>query len=82
MNQKPFEIYSSTLVVDGDNFKWANKPRDMYFWFKDQLEGCRFDGIAAGLQRFVEVRMTEWIRNILRNNPMEKLYSVEDLLLM
>ncbi len=73
ITKKPFEIYSSTLVVDGDNFKWANKPRDMYFWFKDQLEGCRFDGIAAGLQRFVEVRMTEWIRNILRNNPMEKI---------
>jgi carbamoyltransferase len=72
-SKKPYEIYASTLVVDGDDFKWNIKPTDMYFWFKDKLEGCRFDGIAAGLQKFTEVRMLEWVKNIHAKYPHKNL---------
>jgi len=71
--KKPYEVYSSTLVVDGDDFKWNVKPSDMYFWFKQQLEGCRFDGIAAGLQKFTEVRTVEWVKNIHSKYPHKNL---------
>lgn len=71
--KEPFEVYSSTLVVDGDDFKWNVKPPDMYFWFKEKLEGCRFDGIAAGVQKFIEVRMIKWIRNIISESKHSKI---------
>jgi carbamoyltransferase len=61
--QKPYEVFRSTLYVDGLEFKWRERPADSYFWFKDRLEGCRFDGIAAGLQRWVEELLCEWVRN-------------------
>lgn len=69
----PYKLYSSTLVVDGDDFKWRNKPQDMYFWFRERLEGSRFDGIAAGLQKFIEDRMVEWVKNILRKHKASNL---------
>lgn len=73
LKTKPLQVYSETLVVDGDDFKWNVKPTDMYFWFKEKLEGCRFDGIAGGLQEFTEKRMKEWIINILKKYPKKDL---------
>lgn len=73
VTKKPYEIYASTLVVDGDDFKRDTKPDDMYFWFKDKFEGCRFDGIAAGLQKFTEVRMVEWVTNLLKKTGRKKI---------
>jgi len=62
----PYEIYKRTLAVDGIDFKYREKPTDMYYWFKERFEGCRFDGIAGGLQRFTEELMCEWVANIVR----------------
>ncbi|MCR9140718.1 MAG: carbamoyl transferase [bacterium] len=61
--QKPYELFKQTLVVDGIDFKWNVEPKDSYFWFRDRLQGCRFDGIAAGLQRWAEELLTEWVAN-------------------
>jgi carbamoyltransferase len=61
--QKPYEVFKETLVVDGIDFKWNVEPEDSYFWFRDRLQGCRFDGIAAGLQRWAEELLTEWVAN-------------------
>lgn len=63
---KPYKVFSETLSVDGLGFKWKTKPGDSYFWFKDRLEGCRFDGIAAGLQLWVEDLLTEWVSHAVR----------------
>lgn len=64
--KKPYEIFEKTLYVDGLDFKYNEYPTDSYFWFKEQLEECRFDGIAGGLQRFTEEIMSEWAKNALR----------------
>jgi carbamoyltransferase len=63
--QKALDVFKSTLYVDGIDFKWREKPTDSYFWFKERLEGVRFDNIAYALQAWVEDLLTEWTRNAI-----------------
>lgn len=60
---KALDVFKSTLYVDGIEFKWREKPTDSYFWFKERLEGVRFDNIAYALQTWVEDLLTEWVQN-------------------
>jgi len=64
--KKPYEIFKKTLQNDGINFRYAEKPSDNYYWFKEKLEGCRFDGIAGALQRYVEEIMSRWVLNSIK----------------
>ena len=64
--ERPLAVYRGTMYVDGLDFRYHERPTDMYFWFRDRLEGCRFDGIAGGLQRYVEEIVPQWVRNALR----------------
>ena len=68
-----YKVFKDTLMVDGLDFKWRNKPEDMYFYFRDKLEGMRFDGIAAGLQKWCEELVVEWINNILGHLKVDSL---------
>lgn len=61
--QKALDVFTSTLYVDGIEFKWREKPTDSYFWFKERLEGIRFDNIAFALQAWVEDLLTAWVQN-------------------
>jgi len=73
--RKPvYEIYKETLVVDGLDFKWNKKPSDMYFYFREKFEGLRFDGIAAGIQLWLEEMLVEWITNIMKHTGADVLY--------
>ena len=63
IKKEPYEVYKSTLRVDGLDFKYGVKPSDLFYWFKERFAGCRFDGIAGGLQQFSEELMAEWIEN-------------------
>jgi carbamoyltransferase len=72
--QPAYEIFKKTLVVDGLDFKWNEKPSDMYYYFRDALEGIRFDGIAAGLQLWVEDLVSEWVNNLMKYTGAEALY--------
>ncbi|HLC80410.1 MAG TPA: YhcH/YjgK/YiaL family protein [Candidatus Nanoarchaeia archaeon] len=65
-SQRPYEIFKKGLYVDGLDFAYYEKPTDHYFYFKELLEGCRFDGIAGGLQKYVEEILTQWVRNIVK----------------
>lgn len=69
-----YNVFKETLIVDGLDFKWNKKPSDMYFYFKDKFEGIRFDGIAAGLQLWLEDLLTEWITNIMEHTGTDVLY--------
>ena len=53
------------LYVDGIEFKYHKKPKDMYFFFKQLLEGERFDAIAGGLQLYTEKIVSQWIENAI-----------------
>ena len=37
-----FNVFEETLKVSGTEFVWNIKPSDS-FWFKEKLEGYRFD---------------------------------------
>lgn len=69
-----YKVYKETLVVDGLDFKWKNKPGDMYFYFRDKFEGVRFDGVAAGLQLWFEEMLAQWITNIMTHTGAGTLY--------
>lgn len=69
-----YQIYKDTLVVDGLGFKWKNKPSDLYFYFREKFEGIRFDGIAGGLQMFVEELLKEWVTNVMKHTNTSTLY--------
>ncbi|MED5354435.1 MAG: carbamoyltransferase C-terminal domain-containing protein [Bacteroidota bacterium] len=58
-----YQVYADTLQVDGLGFKYKNKIKDHFFYFKDKLEGQRFDAIAYGIQKRCEELLTEWISN-------------------
>ena len=70
--QEPYNIFKRTLYVDGIEFKYHEKPKDHYFYFRDKLEGCRFDGIAGGLQAYVEDLITQWVRNTVEKTGITK----------
>lgn len=58
-----YEVYAETLQVDGLGFSYKHKPKDHFFYFKDKLDGERFDAIAYGIQKRTEELLTEWISN-------------------
>lgn len=62
--QPALDVFKETMYVDGINFKWHTEPKDLYFYFRDRLEGMRFDNIAGGLQKYVEEVLCEWFENI------------------
>lgn len=72
-SDKPYKIFKENLYVDGLEFKYHEKPADMYYYFRDKLEGCRFDGIAGGLQRYVEDMLAEWVTNAARKTGLKKM---------
>ncbi len=58
-----YDVYAETLQVDGLGFKYKKEIKDHFWYFKDKLEGQRFDAIAYGIQRRCEELLTEWIAN-------------------
>lgn len=74
IREPAYRIFKETLIVDGLDFAWNKKPSDMYFYFRDKFEGLRFDGIAAGLQLWLEELLSEWITNIMTHTGTNILY--------
>jgi len=73
LSKKALDLFKNTLFVDGIDFKWKIKPDDSYFWFKERLEGVRFDSIAYSLQEWVEKLTCEWVRNSVRKFGVDKI---------
>lgn len=61
--KEAYQVYADTLQVDGLGFKYKTEIKDHFFYFKDRLEGQRFDSIAYAIQRRAEELLTEWISN-------------------
>ena len=68
-----YEVYAETLQVDGLGFKYDKEIKDHFFYFKEQLEGQRFDAIAYGVQKRTEELLTEWISNGIRETGIRNL---------
>ena len=68
-----YKVYSETLQVDGLGFKYKNKIKDHFFYFKDKLEGQRFDAIAYGIQKRTEELLKEWISNGIKQTGIKNI---------
>lgn len=71
-SMEAYEIFAETLDVDGIDFVWKIKPTDSYHWFKERLEGIRFDSIAWGLQKWVEELLCKWVSNAIEHTGINK----------
>ena len=69
---KAYEVYAETLQVDGLGFKYKKDIKDHFFYFKDKLEGQRFDAIAFGIQKRTEELLKEWISNGIKQTGISK----------
>lgn len=65
--KEPLKVFQEAYKFENGNIVVNHKLKDNYFYFKEKLDGMRFDGIAAGVQIFTE-EMTKklieyWINN-------------------
>lgn len=72
--QPAYQVFKKILAVDGLDFRWLEKPTDMYFHFQRAFEGVRFDAIAGGLQKWTEELLAEWVTNILAETGADTIY--------
>src|SRR5206468_5562791 len=61
----PLAVFRDTMYVDGLGAGYRSVPRDHYAYFRERLEGYRFDAVAGALQRYTEEILTAWARNAL-----------------
>ncbi len=71
--KKAYDVFKEGMYVDGIDFKWKKRPSDLFFWYKERLEQCRFDGIAGGLQKYLEEILVEYTSNALKKYNCNKL---------
>ncbi len=73
-SDRPFKIFSQTMFVDENGeFQYKIRPPDTYFYFKEMLDGCRFDGIAQGLQRYTERIIIDFVKTWVRKTGVRSL---------
>ncbi len=72
LTKKVYSFLSKYYDVKGVNFITKKKPKDMYFYFKDHLEGIRFDGLAGGLQLWTEDLTKKWFKNIIKKTKINR----------
>jgi len=71
--EKAYQAFKETMYIDGLEFKYNVKPKDLYFHYKERLEGCRFDNIAAGLQTYVEELLCQWVKNAIKQTSIHRI---------
>ena len=64
--KKSLKIFQKTLGINGIKFKYINKPKDNYFYFKNKLNGERFDTISYSIQKYLEEILVKWFKNIYK----------------
>jgi len=66
-----YEVFNEILNLEGYKFTFKNKPQDSYFHFKRKLEGQRFDVVAAGLQKWTEDIIFNWVSNAIKETKIK-----------
>ena len=59
--EKPLEVFRNAYRFENGKVVIDPKLKDNYYYFKERLDGMRFDGIAAGLQIFTEEMLKQLI---------------------
>lgn len=72
--EKSYNVFKDILKVDDElRVIFKNKPKDLYFHFKDALEGHRFDGIAGALQKWTEEILCKWVTKCVEKTGIRKI---------
>jgi carbamoyltransferase len=61
--KRSLEFFRKIHSISGIEIHDNKAVKDLYYSVKDALEGERFDGIAWGLQTWVEELLCEWVAN-------------------
>ncbi|KPA16814.1 carbamoyltransferase [Candidatus Magnetomorum sp. HK-1] len=56
------KVFENTWYFEDGEVKYKDLPKDSYFYFKDRLEGVRFDSIAGALQKYTENMILDLVR--------------------
>ncbi len=64
--KRSLEFFRTINKVEGTEILNTQEVPDLYYSIRDKLEGERFDGIAWGLQMYLEEVLTEWVANNCR----------------
>jgi len=56
------KIFENTWYFEDGEVKYKELPKDSYFYFKERLEGIRFDSIAGALQKYTENMMLDLVK--------------------
>lgn len=70
--EKSYKVFERVLKVDGLNIVYDQKPKDLYFHFRERLEGHRFDGIAGAVQKMTERLLCQWVKNGVRASGLNR----------
>ena len=59
--------------VKNINFKYINRPKDLYFSIKSILDNKRFDTIASSLQQYTEYLVLKWVKNLIKKTSLKEI---------
>ncbi len=60
--RRALEVFSKSYQFTEGEITTDPQLRDHFFYFRERLEGCRFDGIAGALQIFTERMMCDLVK--------------------
>ncbi|MGE4159253.1 MAG: carbamoyltransferase C-terminal domain-containing protein [Planctomycetota bacterium] len=60
-------VFDTLFKIEDGMIVYRNKPRDLYYHFREALEGRRFDAIAAAAQAMVEEVGSQWVESQVRS---------------
>lgn len=62
--EKAYKVFKDVMKVEDGRIIFNKRPPDLYKFFREALEGCRFDGIAGAVQKMTEELLTELVKQI------------------
>jgi len=60
------KIFDKLQKINGLNFKFNNKVKNIYYFLENNFSKFRFDHIAAGLQKFTEKLLVKWFERLVK----------------
>ncbi len=71
--QKALKVFEKTQFVKGIGFDYKTKPADLYFYFKERLDGQRFDNITGAIQKYTENLLSGWVKNAIKKTGLNRI---------
>ena len=66
MREKVENVFKKMQKLDGINFRWNKKVKNIFFFIEKNFDKFRFDHIASGLQKFTENLLVTWFERLVK----------------